>query len=218
MRVLLSRSLALEFFGKPCEGNGKSWVDDVGGRPWTAISGIDELDGADCAGQSYGSEIEYAFGIDELAVVERKTVALERAEDLLDAPAQTVELHNFLGLRGGGDRMGREQPPQQGRLAGRSIGLAGLDQREFQGFWSIIQTTGIRTCDAKAPGAQGDLGNTAFIARSAGRHLHRRDGQRRGISQGAKQSPAIGKLTVLRRPHDQIEPRRLAGKEQINVA
>ena len=111
MRVLLSRGLALELFGKPFEGNSKSRVDDVGCQPWTAISRIHELDGADCASQSYGSEIEHAFGVDELTVVERETVAFERTEDLLDAPAQTIKLHDLFGLRGGADRMGGEKPP-----------------------------------------------------------------------------------------------------------
>ena len=127
-----------------------------------------ELDGADCASQSYGSEIEHAFGVDELTVVERETVAFERTEDLLNAPAQTIKLHDLFGLRGGADRMGGEKPPQQRSLASGSINLAGLDQREFNSLWSVIQIAGVRTRNESPPGTQGDLCDTALVAWSRG--------------------------------------------------
>src|SRR5262249_34311941 len=88
MRIFLPQRFAFEFLRQTFEGDGKVRVDHVARRTRAAVSRIDKLDGADGARQPDGCEIEHALGVDHLAVIEGQTVALERSEDLLDAPAQ----------------------------------------------------------------------------------------------------------------------------------
>ena len=102
----LSCGLAFEFCRQQLQRLGKGRVDDVGGGARTAVSGIDQLDGADSRGQADRREIEQAFGVDHLAVVKFDAITLERAENLFDAPAQTIKLHDLLGVFGAGHRQG----------------------------------------------------------------------------------------------------------------
>ena len=63
MRVFLPLCSAFEFFGQAIESRSEVRIDDVGCWARTAISGIDELDGADGAGEPDGREIEHALRI-----------------------------------------------------------------------------------------------------------------------------------------------------------
>src|SRR5208283_2122340 len=116
MRIFLPRCLAFEFSRQQLERDGERRVDDIGGGARTAVSGIDQLDGADSGGQADRREIEQAFGVYHLGVIKFEAIALEGAESLFDAPAQTIKLHDLVSLLGGADRQCREKAPKQGRL------------------------------------------------------------------------------------------------------
>ncbi len=209
---------AFETFGDASERACECDVDDIAGGARTAISSIDELDGAGCGNQSEGGEIEHAFRIDDLAVLERQPIALESPEQLLDAPAQAIELHDFVGLRGGADLMRRVQAPMQRRLAGGRIDFARLHQCEFDAVGNVVQTVVLRARDAHGCGVQFDYGDALFFPWPTRRHPHLGRSQRFGFGERLEHFAAIGQIAILCDTHDQIEPIRSAREQRINVA
>jgi len=78
----------LELLRETEEGGSESVVDEIAGRTRAAVSGVDQLAGAQRGDHGHGGEVEHALRRGDLAVLEGKPVALEGAEGLLDAPAQ----------------------------------------------------------------------------------------------------------------------------------
>jgi len=97
VRILLLGGCAFEFARQPFERDSEVVVDDIARRARAAISGIDQLDGSDGSGERDCGEVEQSFGIDDLTVLQSKSVALERAEELLNAPTQTIEIDDLFG-------------------------------------------------------------------------------------------------------------------------
>ena len=123
MGVFLLGGRAFEFARQSIECDSKTIVDDIACWARAAISGIDQLECADGGGERNCGEVEQALGINNLGVLEREPVALERSEQLFDAPTQAIKVHDLLSVGGAVDRMSGQQPPQQRGLAGRRAGL-----------------------------------------------------------------------------------------------
>ena len=69
MGIFLPLGLAFEFAGETFESPSKARIDHIGRRAGASISGVDQLDGADGAGQPNGREVEHAVCVDDLTVV-----------------------------------------------------------------------------------------------------------------------------------------------------
>src|SRR5947199_7108434 len=218
MRILLSRGLALELLRDAFEPGGKLVVDDIAGGTTTSVASIDELDGADGGGQGDGGEIEHAFRLDDLAILEREAIGLERTEGLLDPPAQTIELHDFLGLDGVADRERGQEAPQQRSGARWCLDFSCLHQSELDGFGHAGYTAVLRAGNAYGSGAQFHLGDSSLVARPARRHAYLTGYQSSGSAQGLEQPPACGQPAILPGADDQIEPFRLGAEERIDIA
>ena len=117
MRILLLGSRTFEFARQPVECDSKTIVDNIACWARAAISGVDQLERADGGGERNCGEVEQALGIDNLGVLEREPVALERPEQLLDPPTQAIKVHDLFSVGGAVDRMSGQQPPQQRGLA-----------------------------------------------------------------------------------------------------
>jgi len=89
----------LPVFWKAIPKRHTSWVEDIGCGSLAAVSGMTSCMCGLRRPKPCG-EIEHAFGIDQLTVIKRKTIAFERTEDLLDAPAQAIKLHHLFCLFG----------------------------------------------------------------------------------------------------------------------
>ena len=200
------------------ESNGKAGIDHIARRARAAVAGVNELDGPDRTGQSDGREVEHAFRIDDLAVVQRETIALERAEDLLDAPAQAIQLHNLFGLRRAGDGVSGKQAPVQRGFTGRSIDLPRLHQSELDGFAGVGEPLDVGTGNANGSRTQFDLGDTSLVARSARRDPHVGCAQKLRPGKRFEQQSIVSQFAILGSAHDQVEPLGLACKQQVNIA
>src|SRR4029079_2795392 len=84
VRIFLLGGRAFEFARQPFERDSEVVVNDITGRSRAAISGVDQLHGSDGGDDSECGEIEQSLGIDDLAVFQSQSVALEREEQLLD--------------------------------------------------------------------------------------------------------------------------------------
>jgi hypothetical protein len=65
-------------------------VDDISRRTRTAVTSVDQLNDAGGSKEAKRSEFEQSFGFLDLAVLEPKSISLQSAEYLLDAPAQPL--------------------------------------------------------------------------------------------------------------------------------
>src|SRR6516165_6576496 len=139
--------------------------------------------------------MEEAFFVLHLRLFESETIALERAEDLFDAPSQSIDAHHVLSLIGALHRQGGEDAPTNRLDAfhqseGQCLGIGAR-----RGAWPL---------DRHAAGAQLDLREAAFVAWSPWRDLDGRDDQRGLTGESLKQCRSIGERTVVARPDRQI--------------
>src|SRR5436305_4551070 len=147
-----------------------------------------------------------------------EAIGLERTEGLLDPPAQTIELHDFLGLDGVADRERGQEAPQQRSGARWCLDFSCLHQSELDGFGHAGYTAVLRAGNAYGSGAQFHLGDSSLVARPARRHAYLTGYQSSGSAQGLEQPPACGQPAILPGADDQIEPFRLGAEERIDIA
>lgn len=133
MRVLLAQCLAFERFADGAGGRQYGVIDNVGCRPRAAISGIHQLENADCRLKRQRSKVEQARRSLDLAVFKCQSVAFHQAEDLFDAPAQPVEPDDVQGLFRCVRGLGGEKPPSQWPF----IDFARLDAKQLEACWHI---------------------------------------------------------------------------------
>ena len=112
------------------DGGGEALVEDIAHRSWAAIAGIDQLEDAHGGGEGHGGETEQVFGLLDLALLQLEAVLLEGSEDLLYAPAQAVEAHDFDRVWGVFDRQCSQETPEHGLATGRRVDLTGFDEPE----------------------------------------------------------------------------------------
>src|SRR5271166_1199785 len=99
-----------------------SSMTSLAGR--TPASRASELDDACGRDDGEGGEVEQAAGGLDLRLLQSEPVAFEHAEDLFDAPAQTIETDDLQGVLGRLDRQRGQKPPHERLGPGRSADFA----------------------------------------------------------------------------------------------
>src|SRR6185437_5131813 len=198
MGVLLPGGAAFAGSHEDCDGALEGWVEDVAHGPRAAVAGVDELDDAHGGAQGQGGEVEQAFAVLDLGLLESQAIAFEGAEDLFDAPPQSIEANDLAGVRGALDRQGRHDAPAQRLGLAGGIRLDRFHEAELQHLGvGARRRSGPPDPDGSA--TQGDFGDAALVARPARRDRDLGDEERRLVGQSLEQAcPAVERAIVAR--------------------
>jgi hypothetical protein len=218
--IFLTDRFPLERRSNRLRSPDKIRVGDVGCRSWTSISCIYELDRAGGSHEGYCSKLEQPRRPLDLSFLQTQPVALRTSEHLLDAPAQSIELHDLLCgcefIRFPTNRQRRQQSPDDWLVTTRRICLAHfhIRQRDRRRIFPISMA---RLCNAYFSSLDAHPRNPSRIARSSRRNTNVRSAELTPVTGSVKQSLAVGKAAILRDSDDQIHIRRPAHKLGIDV-
>ena len=216
--VLLALGFAFERGSDGRHRFDQGLLEDVGGRPRAAVAGIGELHDAGAGLERQGGELEQPLGGFQLAVLELEAVRFHGAEQLLDAPAQTVEAHHLLRIGGVVDGQRRQQTPQQRLAALGRVDLDRLDEAEREAVWIAARVGAGRPRDLDGAGAHQHVGCAALVARPARRHTHLPLNAFAEAARRREQRAATDELAVGFGAHDQPDAGRRAGEMRVDVA
>ena len=211
VRVLLPRCFSFQGGADGGGGFDRAFVDHVGCRAGARVPGVGELKDSRRRDHGEGGEVEQAPRALDLGFLQSQAVALEHAEDLFDAPTQTIEANDFQSVLGRLDRQGGQKPPHQ-RLGPRgSVHFARHDDVDLAGFGIAAGPSGLGFGDCRLAERNGHPGRSiacAWRARLArgGRHI---DFERRRETVGRFEQEAAP--TNLRSPRARVMRSTLPG-------
>src|SRR5215216_4628638 len=221
MRIFLARGGAFERRPDGLCGGDEVFVGDIRRGARTSISGVHELDSAGRSRQCDSGEIEQARSVLDLRFLQAQTIALHGAEHLLDAPAQPIELYDLLCggefVRLPGDRQRGQQSPYDRLVAVRRICLAHLYVGECYGCGIDRRRRVARLGNANATGFHAHVGDACGFAGPTWRNANIHGAERAPIRWRIEQTLVIGEPAILCGTHNQLDPRRNAGKLAVDV-
>src|SRR6266851_7340670 len=132
MRIFLLCGGAFAGLDEDRDGALELWIEDIAHGPLAAVAGVDELDDPHGGAEGQGREMEQAFAVLDLGFLKRKAIAFEGAEDLFDAPSQSIEANDLAGVVGAADGQGRHDAPEQWLDPAGGILLDRLHEPELQ--------------------------------------------------------------------------------------
>src|SRR5260370_31917052 len=135
MRIFLLCGGAFAGLDEDRDGALELWIEDIAHGPLAAVAGVDELDDPHGGAEGQGREMEQAFAVLDLGFLKRKAIAFEGAEDLFDAPSQSIDANDLAGLVGAPDGQGRHDAPEQWLHPAGGILLDRLHAPEPQPPW-----------------------------------------------------------------------------------
>src|SRR3954451_21757561 len=147
-----------------------------------------------------------------------KTVAFERTEGLLDAPAQSIELNHFIRIREAGYLVSRIQAPMDARLAFWRIHLARFHQCELHSFRKLVQPIVGRASDAHLARTQLDCGSTFLFAGTARCHTDNARSQRFAAREGVEQRSSRTQIAIMGSADNQFDRLRATREQREHIA
>src|SRR3954468_19475118 len=218
MRIFLPIGVALQFFREALKSDGELIINHIASGAWTSISGVHELNDAERSDECHGGEIEHALSVADLAILKIKTVAFERTEGLLDAPAQSIELNHFIRIREAGYLVSRIQAPMDARLAFWRIHLARFHQCELHRFRKLVQPIVGRASDAPLARTQLDCGSTFLFAGTARCHTDNARSQRFAAREGLEQRSSRTQIAIMGSADNQFDRLRATREQREHIA
>ena len=194
VRVWVLLPHCFSFQGAADGGGGfdRAFVDHVGCGAGARVPGVGELKDSRRRDHGEGSEVEQAPRALDLGLFQSQAVAFKHAEDLFDAPAQTIEANDFPSVLGGLNRQGRQKPPHQRRGPQRNVPFARHNDVDLAGFGIAGGQSGLGSGDCRLAERNGHAGRSNARIRRArlawgGRHI---DLERRRKTVGCRKQEA----------------------------